>query len=79
MNNPIATAMLKNNSNNGLAGLSQLASIMKGDPNKVYEEMMKTNPKFAKFVKENEGKSPEQIAKENGIDPSILELFKQQI
>lgn len=75
MNNPIATAMLKNNSN-GLAGLSQLASLMKGDPNKVYQDMLKNNPQFAKFVKDNEGKTPEQIAKDNGIDPSILELFK---
>ena len=75
-NNPIAMAMLKNNSN-GLAGLSQLASLMKGDPNKVCQEMLKTNPQFAKFVKDNEGKSPEQIAKENGIDPSILSLFSK--
>lgn len=46
------------------------------DPNMVYQEMMRTNPQFKEFVEKNKGKSVEEIAKENGIDPSVLNLFK---
>lgn len=73
-NNPIAQAMKKSNSS--LSGLSQLASILKGDPNAAYQNMLKTNPQFAKFVEDNKNKPIEQVAKENGIDPQILDLFK---
>lgn len=64
------------NTNRSLAGLSQLASMMKSNPEVAYQNMLKNNPQFAQFVKDNEGKSIEQVAKENGIDPSILSLFK---
>jgi hypothetical protein len=30
--------------------------------------MLRTNPQFARFVRENAGKSPEQVAQEHGID-----------
>ena len=33
---------------------------------------MRTNPQFAQFVKANQGKTPEQIAAENGIDYSTV-------
>lgn len=34
----------------------------------MYNRMMATNPAFAEFVRKNQGKSPEQIAQEHGID-----------
>lgn len=45
------------------------------NPQKAYEEMIKTNPQFKKFVEDNQGKSVEQIAKENGIDPKLISSF----
>ena len=45
----------------------------------LFENMMRNNPQFAKFVSDNKGKSPEQIAKENGIDyQSVLNLFNKK-
>ncbi len=38
----------------------------------IFNDMMKNNPQFRQFVESNKGKSVEQIARENGIDPSIL-------
>lgn len=42
------------------------------DKNAIFDNLMKTNPQFAKFVEDNKGKTPEQIAKENNIDMSIV-------
>ena len=30
--------------------------------------MMQTNPEFREFVERNRGKTPEEIARENGLD-----------
>ena len=74
MLNPI----LQNLNNGGmLSKINAIASMMNGkDPNVLYNLMMQTNPQFASFVKANEGKTPEQIARDNGIDPSIFNLVK---
>ena len=32
-------------------------------------------PQFEKFINDNQGKSLEQIAQENGIDPEIIRQF----
>lgn len=52
-------------------------SSHKTNPNAtgMYEQLMKNNPKFAKFVEDNQGKTPEQIATENGIDPMVLKYL----
>ncbi len=44
----------------------------KGDPRGVFNQLMRTNPRFAQFVRANQGKTPEQIASENGIDYSAV-------
>lgn len=50
-----------------------IKQMMQGKaPGAVYEMMMKSNPQFASFVNANRGKTPEQIARENGIDPASL-------
>ena len=36
---------------------------------------MRTNPQFAEFVRKNQGKTPEQIATEYGIDYGIVRKF----
>lgn len=46
-----------------------------GNPQAMYDQLMRTNPQFANFVQQNQGKTPEQIAAENGIDYSAVRRF----
>ena len=40
------------------------------------QQMLRVNPQFAKFVRDNAGKSPEQVAQENGIDfGQVMQFF----
>lgn len=55
---------------NGL--INDLRQLMNGNPQALYDAMLKNNKQFAEFVKSNEGKTPEQIAQAYGIDPNIL-------
>lgn len=41
-------------------------------PDAVFSALMSSNPMFRQFIEQNQGKSPEQIARENGIDFSAL-------
>lgn len=41
-------------------------------PEAVFGALMSSNPRFRQFVEQNRGKSPEQIARENGIDFAAL-------
>ena len=48
--------------------------MLNGQPvEAVYNRMMQTNPEFVKFVQQNQGKSPEQMACDYGIDPQLLQ------
>lgn len=49
---------------------SDLLAAARGDPTGVYERMLATNPAFARFVADNRGKTPQQIAAEHGVDLS---------
>ena len=55
--------------------MMSLLQAAKGDPKGMYERLMQTNPQFADFVRRNQGKSPQQIAQENGIDMDMLKRF----
>lgn len=55
--------------------ISKLKQMAGGNPEALYSRMMQTNPQFAKFIHDNQGKSPEQIAKENGINYNSLRKF----
>lgn len=55
---------------NGLANIMRL--LKSGNPEQIAQQMMQQNPKFREFMKANKGKSPEQVAQENGIDLSML-------
>ena len=63
---------------NPLQAAMQVAqSLRNSSPEQLMRSMMKSNPQFAQFVEQNRGKSPEQIAKENGIDlEAVLQAFK---
>ena len=54
--------------NNWLGNLFQLAnSIKRNGPEAIFNEMYQSNPQFKKFIDDNKGKTPEQIARENNI------------
>lgn len=56
--------------------MGQVASLMKmlqsGNPEQIAQQMMQQNPQFRQFVEANRGKTPEQVAREHGIDLSQL-------
>ena len=70
MVNPII-ARMTNNQNN----IASLIQMVKGNPQAYFDNMMKTNPQFAKFVEDCKGKKPEQIMKEYGLDPALINRF----
>lgn len=68
--NPLFQAM-----NGGNMGkMQQIAGVMQmlksGNPEQIAQQMMQSNPQFRQFMEQNKGKTPEQVAKENGIDLS---------
>lgn len=52
--------------------MSAIRQMAGGNPEAFAQRLMQTNPQFADFVRQNQGKSLQQIAIENGIDPSVL-------
>ena len=51
------------------ARLQGIANILRGkDLNQVASNFARMNPQFAQFMQSVQGKSPEQFAKEHGID-----------
>lgn len=67
--NPLMNAMnMGNGMNNGLVNIMRL--LKSGNPEQIAQQMMQQNPKFKQFIESNKGKTPEQVAKENGVDLS---------
>ena len=52
--------------------LSAVKQMVGNDPDGFARQMMQNNPQFADFVRQNQGKTLQQIATENGIDPNML-------
>lgn len=51
------------------SGLHSLLDAMRtSDPATLAQQMMESNPQFRQFVEQNKGKSPDQIAREHGLD-----------
>lgn len=44
------------------------------NPQQAFNNLMRVNPQFAQFVQANRGKTPQQVAQEHGIDPSLLRI-----
>jgi hypothetical protein len=55
--------------------INAVKNLIGGNPQGVYENLLQTNPQFAEFVRANQGKTPEQIAQENGIDINAIKTF----
>lgn len=70
--NPLMMAM--QGANSPMNKMGQVANLMKmmrsRNPEQIAQQMMQSNPRFRQFVEANKGKTPEQVAKENGIDLS---------
>lgn len=73
--NPLMMAM--QGANNPMNKMRQVANLMKmlrtGNHDQIAQQMMQSNPQFRQFVEQNNGKTPEQVAQEHGID---LNQFK---
>ena len=61
--NPIIQRMTRQND-----VIGNVINLCKGNPNAFFNQLMSSNPAFRNFVNTNQGKAPEQIAAENGID-----------
>lgn len=62
------------NSNNLLARVMEIKQLLSGQPvEAVYNRLLQNNPQFAQFVQQNQGKSMDDLAKEYGIDPQMLQ------
>lgn len=67
--NPLLNAM-NGNKGNGMAGI--LSMLKSGNPEQIAQNLMQRNPQFKTFMEANKGKTPEQVARENGIDFSQI-------
>lgn len=73
--NPLMMAM--QGGNNKMAQVMQVMKMLRsGNPDQIAQQMMQSNPQFRKFLEANKGKTPEQVAKEYGID---LNQFKNMM
>lgn len=72
--NPLMMAM--QGANSPASKMGQVANLVKmlrsGNPDQIAQQMMQSNPQFRQFVENNKGKTPEQVAREYGIDLSQL-------
>ena len=66
-------AMPQNNPFAMMGQLKHMMSMIRGqDPRQVAQLMAQRNPQFAEFLRQNQGKSPEQIAANYGIDMNLV-------
>lgn len=64
--NPLLGMMNNNPMMNNVNAIKSLMYCR--NPQDVMQMMLKNDPRFSKFVNENKGLSPEQIAQKYGID-----------
>lgn len=68
--NPLMNAMGKQTPNSS-SNISALIQMLKsGNPTQIAQTMMQNNPQFRQFVQQHKGKTPDQVARELGIDLS---------
>ena len=57
-----------------------VANIMRilknGNSEQIAMTLLQTDPRFAEFMRQNQGKNPEQVAREHGIDlDQLVRMF----
>ena len=55
--------------------LSAIRQMAGGNPEAFAQRLMQNNPQFADFVRQNQGKSPQQIAADYGVDYNLISQF----
>jgi hypothetical protein len=74
--NPVLQSLGMGNDNNILSTINSVKQLMGGkNPAAFAQILAQRNPQFAKFLTENKGKTPEQIAKENGLNWADIQGF----
>lgn len=75
--NPLVTSMEPTgNIRQMMQMVGSIKQMMSGqNPDVVMKLFAQKNPQFAQFVKDNQGKSPEQIAKDYGLDWNMVQSF----
>lgn len=70
MSNPLMQMMSgASSAPNGMASLRNIVRMLRsGNPEQIAQQLMQQNPQFRAFVQANQGKSPDQVARENGVD-----------
>lgn len=67
--NPLMQSFGNSSAMQNFGNIAGIAKILKsGNPEQIAMNLMQRNPQFKQFVEANKGKTPEQVAKENGID-----------
>lgn len=66
-------SMQPNNPMAMMGQLRQMVGMLRGqDPRQLAQVFAQRNPQFAEFVRQNQGKSPEQIAADYGVDMNLV-------
>lgn len=74
--NPLMAMMGGGNMPNMLSQINSIKQMLRGqDPNMIMQNFARQNPQFAQFLRDNQGKSPEQIAQAYGLNWSEIQQF----
>ena len=75
--NPLMASMgPMNNMRQMMQMVNGIKKMMNGqNPDTVMKLFAQKNPKFAQFLRDNQGKSPEQIARDYGLDWNMVQNF----
>ena len=75
--NPLMASMgPMNNIRKMMQMVNGIKQMMNGqNPDTVMKLFSQKNPQFAQFLRDNQGKSPEQIARDYGLDWDMVQNF----
>ena len=75
--NPLMSSMgTMNNMRQMMQMVNGIKQMMNGqNPDTVMKMFAQKNPQFAQFLRDNQGKSPQQIAQEYGLDWNMVQGF----
>ena len=75
--NPLMASMgPMNNMRQMMQMVNGIKQMMNGqNPDTAMKMFAQKNPQFAQFVRENQGKSPQQIAQDYGLDWNMVQGF----
>ena len=76
MNPLIASMGSMNNMRQMMQMVNGIKQMMNGqNPDTVMKLFAQKNPQFAQFLRDNQGKSPQQIAQDYGLDWNMVQGF----